>query len=271
MKKNDGFTLVELVLILVLLGILGAVAVPKYFDLQDEAQQKAARLAVAEAQSRIEARFSELILNGEACSTAVEAVSKLADLDDSADEGKALFGDFSLTPVTLTEEMTTMTVKVVDGETETDVNFGTDAEPKLVLPTCADSEAPVDAKDIAEAIWKIIARDATLKTICGKGNIQCTSRDATSDAAQKIMRELKRAGLGDVTGKLWAAELDDDNLRVVVTNVTQEEANELRKKKVGSVEATVYTTENQKTETVKKFKLRDDSGVAYVDTGDIKK
>ena len=253
-----------------LLGILGAVAVPKYFDLQDEAQQKAARLAVAEAQSRIEARFSELILNGETCSKAVETVSKLTDLDDSEDEEKVRFGDYSLTPLTLTGESTPMTVKVVDGTTETEVNFGTDEKPKLVLPTCADSVAPVDAKDIAEAIWKIIARDASLKETCGKGNIQCTSRDANSDAAQKIMRELKRAGLGDVTGKLWAAELDGDNLRVVVTNITQKEANELRKNKVGSVEATVYTTENQNTVTVSNFKLRNDKeGVAYVDTGDI--
>ncbi len=36
MKK--GFTLIELIMIIVILGILAAVAVPKYFDLQGEAK-----------------------------------------------------------------------------------------------------------------------------------------------------------------------------------------------------------------------------------------
>lgn len=40
MKKN-GFTLIELVMVIIILGILAAVAIPKFFDLQDKAKESA--------------------------------------------------------------------------------------------------------------------------------------------------------------------------------------------------------------------------------------
>jgi prepilin-type N-terminal cleavage/methylation domain-containing protein len=42
-KNQKGFTLIELVIIIVILGILAAVAIPKYQDITSEAREAAAR------------------------------------------------------------------------------------------------------------------------------------------------------------------------------------------------------------------------------------
>lgn len=64
MKKQSGFTLIEIVMVLVLLAILAAVAVPKFYDLRKEAEEKTIELYRAEFQSRLFAVFSEQMLSG---------------------------------------------------------------------------------------------------------------------------------------------------------------------------------------------------------------
>jgi prepilin-type N-terminal cleavage/methylation domain-containing protein len=52
MKQNAGFTLIEIIAVLVILGIMIAVAVPKYVDLQTNAQFRALDAGVAEVNGR---------------------------------------------------------------------------------------------------------------------------------------------------------------------------------------------------------------------------
>ena len=80
--ETAGFTLVEVVAVLVLLGILAAVAVPKFFDLSSDAEKKAAEAALMEAQVRINAGYSKAVYAGKSCEDAVEGVASLMKIGD---------------------------------------------------------------------------------------------------------------------------------------------------------------------------------------------
>lgn len=51
MKKQTGFTLIELVAVLVILALLGAMAVPRFFDVTDDAVTAAKNGSVAAVRS----------------------------------------------------------------------------------------------------------------------------------------------------------------------------------------------------------------------------
>ena len=63
LRNQKGFTLVEIIAVLVILGILAAVAIPKYFSLQADARNKAAFGAMANAMSQVNVQAAKYILN----------------------------------------------------------------------------------------------------------------------------------------------------------------------------------------------------------------
>lgn len=64
MSNQKGFTLIEIIAVLVILGILAAVAIPRFMDLTSVASDKAAMQAVAEGKSRLSNQFARnLLLN----------------------------------------------------------------------------------------------------------------------------------------------------------------------------------------------------------------
>ena len=62
--NQAGFTLIEIIAVLVIMGILAAVAVPKFFDLQTRAREKAVYTAVSELKVRVNQHFASELLNG---------------------------------------------------------------------------------------------------------------------------------------------------------------------------------------------------------------
>lgn len=94
-RPSNGFTLIEIISVLVILGILAAVAIPKYYDLQKEAERKAALGAVAEAQARFNMTFAQWILAGKRCEDFVSQKLTTAgngvniDISDGNNTGEA--------------------------------------------------------------------------------------------------------------------------------------------------------------------------------------
>lgn len=138
----DGFTMIEIVMVLVLLGILAAAATPKFFDLSHGSQRLAAETAFNEAQVRINARFSRLMYAGLSCEDAVKSVNTLALVADKTEGDEARFGSFMLSPAEkeIPEEGLAVSVRLADNK---DHVF----QPgKLYVPACVKYENK-DAND----------------------------------------------------------------------------------------------------------------------------
>lgn len=76
MKRNAGFTLIELVIVIIVLGILAATAVPKFINLQDDARASAVKGVEGAIHSAANIVYARAAIDGdEAASSATVTVS----------------------------------------------------------------------------------------------------------------------------------------------------------------------------------------------------
>ena len=146
-NEASGFTALEILLAAALIGIVSTVGQPQTNLFAELSDRGNAIAAAAEAQNRVNVKFTEFLISGLACEKAVDRVSDLALVSDGRWAGGEVFKDYAVSPRYLERFETVLTLERLEPKADGSVRRFENLV-AIQTPRCGDEgyEAPnVDA------------------------------------------------------------------------------------------------------------------------------